>query len=245
MIAVPDLLPLVLLTLVAAAGSFIQSGLGFGLNLLLTPLGLLLLPEIVPIPALIANGVLSAFVAWRYRGHIDRRFTLIATVAALPGVIAGLLLLLTLEGRVIAILGGIVVLTAVVIQVASPRPREGKLATIAAGAFSGVLASTTSVTGPPVAVVLARANPLRRRATVAGMGAILTALTMICFAVLQPSELVAQAGAVLWLVPGIILGVLGHHFVGDRISDRTQRSATLIVSAVAAIVLIARAALQS
>lgn len=237
----PDALAVVVLTVVVAAGSFIQSNLGFGLNLLLTPLALLFFPGVVPIPALIANGVLSTAVAWQHRSAIDRRFLTIATITSVPGVIGGLLLLLTLPQRALAIFGGIVVLIGVLLQVVAPRPRDGIGLTIGAGVFSGLLASTTSVTGPPIALVLARHAPVNRRATVAAAGALLTGITLLCLGLLEPGELVNNAANVLWLIPGLVIGVIVQHFVGHRLSPTLQRVSTLIVAAVAAAILIVRA----
>lgn len=237
----PDLLSIVALTVVVAAGSFVQSNLGFGLNLLLTPIALLFFPGVVPIPALIANGALSAVVAWQHRGAIDRRFLTVATIASVPGVIGGLLLLLSLPQRALAIFGGAVVLVGVLLQVAAPRPRGGIGLTIGAGVFSGLLASTTSVTGPPIAVVLARHAPANRRATVAAAGALLTGITLLCLGFLELGELVSNAGTVLWLVPGLVIGVVVQHLVGHRLSPTVQGVSTLVVSTAAAVILIIRA----
>ncbi|GAA0243150.1 hypothetical protein [Cryptosporangium japonicum] len=54
------------LTAVVAAGAYAQASIGFGLNLLLVPFALLLAPPLVPLPALVVNGAVSAVAAGRW-----------------------------------------------------------------------------------------------------------------------------------------------------------------------------------
>ena len=74
------------LTAVVAAGAYVQASIGFGLNLLLVPFALLLMPHLVPLPALVVNGVVSGVVARNDRHDLDRRLLGVLAVTGLPGV---------------------------------------------------------------------------------------------------------------------------------------------------------------
>ncbi|MFG1922069.1 TSUP family transporter [Cryptosporangium sp. NPDC048952] len=233
---------LVGLTLVVAAGAYVQASIGFGLNLLLVPFALLLAPHVVPLPALVVNGAVSALVARTDRGHLDRRLLWLLTVTGLPGVVLGVFLSTIIGARPLAVCGGVFVLVAVALSVHEPVVRARPATVGVAGFAAGLLASTTALTGPPVALALGAEPPARRRAAVAASGAVLTALTLACGAIAHPTAL----STLRWLpvlIPGAALGLFAAHRSPDAIPPTTQRVATLGVSAAAALLLLTRALL--
>ncbi|WP_051570796.1 TSUP family transporter [Cryptosporangium arvum] len=231
---------LALLTVVVAAGAYVQASIGFGLNLLLVPCALLLAPPLVPLPALVVNGAVSAVVARTDRHDLDRRLLWLLTVTGFPGVVLGVFVSTLIGARSLAVSGGGFVLVAVALSLRRPAAHTRPATLPIAGVAAGLLASTTALTGPPVALALGAEPPARRRAAVAASGAVLTALTLACGAVTTPAALTTLRWTPL-LVPGAVLGLAAAHRHPGAIPPAVQRHATLAVSAAAAVLLIARA----
>lgn len=228
------------LTVCLILGTYIQSTLGFGLNLLLTPFALLLLPGYVPVPALVANGVVSLIVAARYRGAIHGRTLKTAMLWSIPGTLLGIGLLQLLSPSALGILGAVVVLAAVAATVYGLGARLGGEPIRAAGVVSGLLASTTSVTGPPLAVALHGEGPAHRRATIAACGVLLTLTSLVGVAFIHPSQLHDNFLPIALSLPGIAIGLLVAARFPRLIPPHTQRFAALGIAAAAALILLIR-----
>jgi uncharacterized protein len=226
------------LTVCIAFGTYIQSTLGFGLNLLLTPFALLLLPGFVPVPALLVNGAVSLLVALRFRPSIDRQILCRAMLWSIPGTILGVLVLSIISGPTIGILGASVVLTAVATTAGGLSIPLHPNSIAAAGGFSGFLATTTSLTGPPLSVALHRADPHTRRATIGASGVLLTITSLASVALLHPTLISETITATLLALPGVVAGLLLAHLAPDVIPHCHQRPTALLVAAIAATVLL-------
>ncbi|MBP2368322.1 TSUP family transporter [Pseudonocardia parietis] len=240
---VPD--PAVLLgaTAAVAAGTAVQVLLGFGVNLLLVPVALLLWPGLVPVPAMVVNLLLSAGVAMRWRGYTDPVVTRWALAGSVPGLAAGAWLLAVLDPAALGVLGAAAILGAVLMTARGPTTvRAGPAACAVAGAGSAVLGTTAAVTGPPIALLVAGSDPRRARATVAVTGTVtaLVALVVLLAGPLRSSATDAFVG-VLWLLPGIVIGWLGGHALTHRVSTPLLRRAVLVVSAASAVAVLVRA----
>lgn len=233
---------MLVLTAVVAAGTAVQVLLGFGVNLLLVPAALLLWPGLVPVPAMVVNLLLSAGVAVRWGRYADPLVTRWALLGAVPGVALGAWLLAVLDADALAVLGACAVLAAVLVTARGAAVRAGPGASTAAGAASAVLGTTAAVTGPPVALLLAGAEPRRARATVAVTGTVtaLVALVVVLAGPLRSSVGEAVSGT-LWLLPALVVGWVAGHALGPRVGPVLLRRAVLVVSTASAVAVLVRA----
>jgi uncharacterized membrane protein YfcA len=147
------------LVIVAAAvgiAALVQVLSGFGFALLSVPLMTLALPtrEAVVVSTLLGAGV-STWQAWHLRADTVRPLARRLVVSAYLGMPLGLAVFLTVDDSVLRLLLGVAVLVAVgllLIRVdlsAAPRSLD-----FAAGFMSGVLNTSLSTNGPPLAFTL-------------------------------------------------------------------------------------------
>ena len=85
--------------MIVAGGAALQAATGMGMALFAAPLLALIDPALVPGPTLCAVMVLSAAVAWRERGAIDRQILFVALLGLSAGCVIGAILVQLLIGR--------------------------------------------------------------------------------------------------------------------------------------------------
>jgi uncharacterized membrane protein YfcA len=152
----PELLALAGITLVAAT---INGGLGYGFSSITVPLALFFFTNRVLNPALVLLEVaLNANVLWANREKLPaiRRRVMPIIIGLVPGVIVGTWLLTYLNPGWIKLGTYIVVLPLILLQAAGfrrPIKAEGKV-NLAFGGGVGVLYSVTTISGPPLAIML-------------------------------------------------------------------------------------------
>ena len=226
-------------SVMTAAGSFVQAGIGFGSLLLAAPLLVLVDPRFVPGPVLVPGLALALLMAWRDRGGIQLGEVAWAFAGRVPGSVVGALILASLSTGAFEVLVGATVVLGALLSVAGLRMRPTPRVLLGAGFVAGITGTTTSIGGPPLALVYQHHGGEALRGTLAGffvMGSMLSMTTL---------ALVGRFGAYdlllgMALIPGTVAGyVLSPPFV--RWLDRGYtRAAVLGVSIGAGLLLILR-----
>lgn len=147
---------LICITLVAA---IVNGGLGYGFSSITVPLALLFLSNRVLNPALVLiEVVLNAYVLFVNRDAIPSvwRRVLPIVVGLMPGVIAGTLIVAIVSQSWLKLWTYIILLPLILIQAAGyRRPIKAERAIgFPFGLGLGVLYSVTTISGPPLAVML-------------------------------------------------------------------------------------------
>jgi uncharacterized protein len=207
---------MLLAALAALAGASIQAATGFGFALVLSPALFAVLDPTEAVATLLALGlVLNVFVLIEDGGHADWRRIAPMLLAALPGLVAGLLLLQALSKEVLQISVGLAVIGAAALQISARRAANGRAhpselpgaAGLAAGFLSGVLTTSISVSGPPIVLWLEAhgIGPSEFRASLAAsfLALNLTGWVMLIAAEGGPS---VDAGVVLPLLGVVVVG---------------------------------------
>lgn len=242
-------IPLPALAAVVLAAFTVETALGFGATVITVALAGLVAPIESVLPAFVpANVALSAYVAARYRGDIDRR-VLLGRVLPLMGLglPVGLLVFQRLgSSRLQLGFGLFVALLAAFELVARRRPDRpppgraaGGVLLIAAGIIHGVFATG----GPLVVYVLGRelGDKARFRATLSALWLALNLALCVSYAAagrLHGKTLATSATLLVPLVAGIGLGELVHR----RVPEKTFRVLIFALLWVAGVLLAARAA---
>ena len=170
-----------LLAAVAAfAGAFVQSASGMGFALVLSPVLFAVMdPEDAVTAVLILGAVLCALVLFESR-QVGTYALGRLLVPAVPGLAVGVVVLAALSKEALQIGVGVVVVAAALWQL-----RHGAaalwLSAVVAGFLSGVLTTSISVNGPPLALWLEseRVTPAVFRATLAAAFLILDAAGIV------------------------------------------------------------------
>lgn len=190
----------------AFLGAVIQGSIGFGLNLIVAPIIAVFVPEALPASAIIVALPMTLGSAWREAAHIDRSAILWTTVGRLPGIAVGLWIVLRLEAEALAKATGGMVLFAVVMSVLSPRIPITRVTQAGAGWLGGVMGTSSSIGGPPLALLYQHSPGPVVRST---LGAAFLVGTGCSFGALL---LAGEVRALHWrlglaLVPAVLLGL--------------------------------------
>lgn len=226
--------------LAVLAGAVVQGVAGFGLALLAAPALALVDPRLVPVSLLVTTTVLPLLSWLRERGHVDRRGLGWALAGRLPGTVLGAAAVALMSPRALSALVALVVLGGVLASVTTWAPRPTPRALLAGGFVSGVTGTSTSIGGPPVALLYQRSTGPQIRATLAVYFIVGTTVSLTALAVsgqVHRDQLAAGLMLLPFLGAGFWLsGPLRRHL--DR--GRT-RVAVLVVSAASALALGVRA----
>lgn len=198
------------------------------------------MPEVVVVN-LTATLVTRAAVLYRSRRHVDLRRVALLAAGSIPGAWLGAVTTGLIPPHVLKPAAGVLVVLAGVRLgfVDSGRPRRPGTALVAAtGLTGGYLSTTTSLNGPPTAVLLARARvpPTTFIADLAGYFVVTNALSLAILAARDqiPPALLCPTLPVL-LVTAVAGNQLGSA-VARRVSGRTFRIAVITVVVVSGLV---------
>ena len=204
------LLALGAITLLAAT---VNGALGYGFSSITVPLALLFLSNRVLNPALVLVEVpLNAYVLWVNREAVPtvwrRVFTMI--LGLVPGVLLGTLLVSRVSPDWLKFYTFIVLLPLILVQAAGwRRPiRSERSAGLVFGAGVGVLYSVTTISGPPLAIMLNNQGFAKREFR-AALGVVrLAESSMTAVAYLSAGLFTSTSLALIpWIVPSVALGV--------------------------------------
>jgi uncharacterized protein len=214
-----DSLALVLVTLVAAT---VNGALGYGFSSITVPVALLFYTNRLLNPVLVwIEVVLNAYVVWVNRASVPGiwRRVLPMVLGLAPGVILGTSLLHRVEPAWLKLTTFVVLLPLILLQAAGwRRPlRAERPIGLVFGSGLGVLYSVTTISGPPLAVMLSNQG-FTKQDFRAGLGLVRLAestftATAYAFAGMFSRESLGLAPLILpSLVVGIPLGMrLIHH----------------------------------
>lgn len=234
--------PLVAATLVVIVGSALQGAVGFGLGMLAAPLLVLLDPELVPGPLLVAALVLTILVAAREHEAIDFHGVGWALVGRAPGTVLGALVIALASPRGIRLIVAGMVFLAVGLVASGVHVERTRRNLFGAGALSGVLSTTSSIGGPAMAILYQQESGARLRGTLSSFFAVGLVFSILALALVGEFGPL-QAKASLVLLPGVVLGFLLSRRV-TRVLDRGHtRTAVLVLSALAGLGVVVRALL--
>lgn len=189
-------------------GSMVQGTVGLGMNLIATPLLALLAPELVPVPLLAAALALSVLAAWRESGHIDWRGALFAIAGRAPGTVIGVLVVALLPPRAFSTAVGALVLACLVLSMLSWHPAPTPKALLTAGFAGGVLGTSSSIGGPPVALLYQHEQGPTIRATLAtymAFGSLLSLIALGLGGQIGPTQLWASLVLLPFMVAGFAM----------------------------------------
>jgi len=215
-------------------GSTVQSIVGFGAGPVSVPILLLIDPVMVPGPVLLNMLILSILISIRNRAGIDFAGLGMAIIGRVPGAILGVFVLVVLSAKPLSIFLGSLVLLAVLISLTGARLRPTKINLLSAGALSGFMATSTSIGGPPMALIYQHSSATRLRGTLAGFFILGTIISMVALHFgnrFGTQELTAS----LYLLPGTITGFIISGWVAKVVAERWLQPAVLLFSSLTAI----------
>jgi uncharacterized membrane protein YfcA len=234
---------ILIIFLIVTASATLQGAVGYGLNIIAAPLLMLLEPDLVPGPIIVAALLLTLLMMWRNRAGVDLRGVGWMIAGALPGTALASLMLPYIPVRVISYALAALVLLGVVISLSGVHFPARRWILLAAGFVSGYGSTLASIGGPPVALIHQDLPGPRLRATLATYFTLLSIISLIS---LVPAGRFGgnELQLSLVLLPGVVLGFLLSGPLSRYLDRGYTRVAILAVSAAAAILLIVQQAFK-
>ena len=213
-------------------GSFVQSSIGFGLAIIAAPLLYFIDPLYVPAPITVYALTLSVANSAKFWKSISFAGLKYAILGRIPGTIAGGMLLLWIDQRALALWLGISVIAAVALSLSNVMLKPTSPAMFSAGFLSGFMGTSSSIGGPPMALVLQHeANDFIR----ANLAAFFVVSCILSLAMLATVDRFAMPHLLisLPLMPATLAGYWVAMKTLHLISHQRLRKASLILCGVA------------
>lgn len=232
---------MLLVAIAALVGATLQSASGFGFALVLGPaLFGVLEPEEALTTLLVLGTALNLLVllAEGRRREVHANQLSVILVAAVPGVILGVLILRTLSKPALEVIVGIAVVIAVALQATASRRSAARAASTAllagaavVGLTTGILTTSTGTSGPPLVLWFQRIglNPTAMRDTLAAAFLSLNALGAVALFSLGNDPGAPSALELALLMALTIIGYLGGRELFRRLSSESFRTIGLLV----------------
>lgn len=234
-----DLSQLLLVLAVIGAGATLQGAIGFGLALVAAPVLALVDPAFVPGPILAISVPLSLGVLRRERHLVEVATLRWALVGRVAGTLAAVAVLVVVPAERLTVVFAVGALIAVILSTVGWHVEPTTRSLIVAGAASGYMGTTTSIGGPPIALLYQRSRGGKLRTTlglVLGVGAVISVVGLVAVGSFRGHELVLT----LVLAPGVALGFAASRWFHDVLDRGWVRPLVLAVAAASALTLLAR-----
>jgi uncharacterized membrane protein YfcA len=230
-------------SLIAALAAALQGAVGFGFALVSAPILVLLDVRLVPGPLIAAGFVLTVLVAWRERATIHLEGVGWQLVGRVPGSACAAVLVSAIPQGSMGVPVAAAVLVGVVLSATRLRLRPRRWTLVGAGALSGFLGTTSSIGGPPLALVYQHESGPRLRGTLAAtfaLGCVVSLSALAWIGRFGRPEL----GLALALCPAVLLGFGVSHRIARFLDGGYTRLSVLLVSAAAAAILLVEGVLS-
>lgn len=227
-------------TIIAVAllgASVLQSSIGFGMGMLAAPIIGVIDPSLLPGTIVLLAVLVTAVGTWKERRDLDLRGAGWALTGRIPGSLLGAWLVAILSPDALAWVVAAVVLAGVGMAFVGWAPHPGRRNLMVAGLASGVMGTSTSIGGAPMALIWQGSHGPRLRGTMSAfflIGSLISAGALIVVGAVTPQTY----QLVVWMIPVVLLGYLLSRFINRVLDRRRLRLTALIASAGGAVLLI-------
>lgn len=220
-------------------GALLQGAVGFGFALISAPILFMIDERLVPGPIIVAATALTSLSAHRDWHAVDFIGLKWGLAGRLPGTLLGALVLFALPPDGLAAPLGAIVLLAVAISASGVRVDPDPRNLVAAGVLSGFMGTTSSIGGPPMAMVYQHSSGERLRGTLGVYFVVGAVMSLVALAA------VGRFGAyeLKWgvaLLPSTVLGFVLSKRLTVLLDGGYTRIAVLAVSATGAVIVVLR-----
>jgi uncharacterized membrane protein YfcA len=234
-----SLFDFLLTTVVMSVGAALHGSVGIGLALVAAPLLLLIDPTFVPGPLILAGLFLVLAMALREGRAADRGELIWAVVGCIVGTGAAAVVLTVTSPSAFDLVFGLMLLLAVGLSLVPRTIPVDRRMVFGAGALSGLMGTTTSIGGPPLALVFQKSSAPRLRATMAVYFVAAGTLALGGLAIAGRFWL-AEIERGAYLMPGLVLGLLVSNRTRSWLRIDLVRPAILALCAIAGFAILIR-----
>ncbi|MCH2169318.1 sulfite exporter TauE/SafE family protein [Myxococcota bacterium] len=226
-------------SVIVGLGAAVQGGVGIGFGLISAPLLVQLDAGFLPAPLVAATMTLVVLTALRDRHGIDFSGVAWASLGRVPTSVLGAWVVASVGSSDLQKLIAGIVLLGVVMSAMGFDFRPRPLNLFVAGALSGFMGTTSSIGGPPMALVYQGESGERLRGTLAVLfvvGGMISLLALSFAGQFGRSEWVMAA----LLIPGVVVGFVLSNWLKGPLDRGYTRIVVLLVSGSSAALLLMR-----
>jgi uncharacterized membrane protein YfcA len=207
--------------------------------LVAAPILLLIDTALVPGPLIVSGLILVAGMAVREFDAAEPRDMAWAVTGCAFGTAAAAAVLIVIDPGAFELVFGLMLLVAVGLSVVKTDIRPSKWLVLGAGTISGLMGTTTSVGGPPLAFIYQHSTGPRLRATMSVY--FLAAGTLAVGGLALAGRFgLGELKLSLYLIPGLVVGLLVSNHTRGWLKKEYVRPAVLLLCSVAALFVLAR-----
>jgi hypothetical protein len=221
--------PEIALGLVTFIAAIVNGALGYGFSSITVPLALLFFANRTLNPALVLLEVaLNSYVLWVNRAALPAvwRRVLPMVIGLMPGIVIGTAIVSRVNPSWLKLFTFVALLPLILLQAAGYRRpiKAERSAGLAFGGGVGVLYAVTTISGPPLAVMLANQG-LAKREFRAALGLVRLAESSLTAVAYLFAGLYSESSFALipWILPSILVGVPIGAQVIQRVDPDTFR----------------------
>ena len=235
----PDLIIALAVTALAAS---VQSSAGIGFAIVSVPVLSLVDERLAPVPQILIALPMVVWMAWNERHAIDFSGVGWILTGRIIGAGIGLFAIKVATDTTLDVMIGLAVLAGVAILASGAKVARTPVTQTAAGTAASVSSLVASMGGPPLALLYHDAEGATLRSSLA---------TVFIFGVSMTVLLRAVSGEIsktdvevaLWLLPAMVIGMVAGGRLAKRLEGLALRRFILVLSGLAAVGLLVRAAL--
>ena len=234
-----DLNQLILANGIVSVGAFIQGSIGIGFALVASPILIMIDQAFIPTPSILSGLLLSILIFYRDRASIDFFGLKLSIIGRVFGTFLGAGILLIVSKTMFAYIFALSIIIAVVICASGVTllPTGPKL--LGAGFLAGFMATTTSVGGPPMALIYQNSSGPTIRSTLSCFFIVGTIISLIVLAIIgkfRQKEILAFIS----ILPGILIGFSFSKYGAKLIDKGYMKKAILLIAFLSSVAIILR-----
>lgn len=217
---------------VVCAGALVQGSIGYGVALVGAPLLFLINPQLVPAPMIVIGMSLPLMILLRDWRAVQTRDVAWGLPGSAIGILAAAILLGSIPDETLGVVFGSLVLLGVALSLLGNMPDPRPQHVLGAAGLSGFMATTTSIGGPPLALIYQNVRGPRLRGTLSAIFVPAGVLSLGALAWVGRFG-VAELIMGLALFPGMLLGFAVSNRTARFLDHAWLRFAVLAISALA------------
>jgi uncharacterized membrane protein YfcA len=234
-----NLITFVYVFLISAMGATLQGSIGLGLGFVAVPLLAIIDIRYLPAPLIMAALVLTILLSYREHESIQLKGITWVLVGRLVGTLIGLRLLVMIPKEYLSLTFAVMVIFGVLLSVSGLRLSLKPKNLLGSGTLSGLMATTSAIGGPPLALIYQYLKGPELRGTLSGIfviGAIISLLALSTVGYFGYSEFKLA----LLLLPGILTGFYLSKYTAKILDRGFIRPAILAFSLLSGIMLMVK-----
>jgi len=233
---------LILALCIVTLGTALQGLIGFGMAIVAAPLLILIDPGYLPGPILFFGLLLSIFNTLRYRYQINWLNVKVALLGRALGSMLAIYVLSLLPRTFFSIGFAIIIIASVLLTYRQIKIPYSQHSLFIGGFFSGLMGTTTSIGGPPIALVYQYRHPTQARSEL-GLFFLVGTVISLLLLVLSGHYSYTQWQLTVPLLPAVAIGFIASVFLDKHFKAHYLKPVASLLSLIAGLIVLTKAIL--